>query len=211
MSYNCQEPNVIYYNISETSISCNSQSASTEYTKLNLQFKEIGYLGLQKIETDEESKLTFIDEDIYYIPLNNKFTKSMNKIFLNKNEMYFELTQSNELVYHKITHKTVYTLMINPYNNEYPIKNIVEFTSLSGKIPYNLGSVVVPYQTKYDIKLIIKKGNEIIYDENVNIELNHNYELSLSISLTKKVENLYIRVINLTNMINIQTNQICLS
>lgn len=199
--YTVNGPKILHYNISDTSISFNTIQTCT---KLSFQISVVCYMGLQRIETDEESKLTFIDEDVHYIPLNFDITKVLNRIYLAKNELYTELNDTNQLIYHKITDKNVMALIINPYNDEYYLKNVIEFNNKTNNFPYKIGSIHLPQPSTYRIKITITKCNEIIYDGDIVSDLASYNEIPINLALSKKNETIHIRIINLSNMLNLQ-------
>lgn len=202
MEYNCNTPKPVHYNISDTTISFNGP-----YNKIRLQFNEIKYLGLQKIEFNEENQMSFIDEDTHYIPINLDFIKTFNKIYLHKNEIYIKLNIAPipEITYHKISNRNISAILINPYNDNYYLKYVIEFISNNGLFPFNMGSIQINTFSKYKIKIIVTKCNDLLYEEDVEIELSRMYEFDIKLTLgyNKKTDNINIRIINLTNMINI--------
>jgi len=210
MSINVNVPKILHYNISDTTIKfTNDKPVELTYTKLSFQLNQVCYIGLQKVITDEETKLTFIDEDISYIPLNSNITKEINKVYLAKNELYTELLGSN-ITYNKITDKNIYSLFINPYY-DYPLKTIVEFTNKSDMIPYKFDSINLPNQTLYRTKIIVTRNNEIIHDDDYNMELLVQYDIPMHLVVSKKTETIQIKLINLSNMTNLQFTNLGLS
>lgn len=207
MSFTINKPKILHYNISETAIKFNNdKSGDLVYKGLTFQLSILAYIGLQKISTDEETKLTFIDEDIHYLPLNNDFIKDLNKLYLMKNELYTELSSSNQIIYHKITDKNMFALFIDPYY-DYPIKTVVEFTNNTDIIPYRFGLINLPNNTQ-KVKLIITRNSDIIYDNDYNIDVGIQYEIPLNLIINKKIETIQIKLINLSNKMNLQFDNI---
>lgn len=195
-----EKPKVIFYNISEYS---NNVSNPGTISNLTFTLSRINYVGLQKIESDEETRLNYIDEDIHFLPLDPNFIKVFNKIYLNKNEMYTEIDTNNTLHYTKITDKKMSSIIINPYNSS---KMLIEFMNTKGIFPYNFSQINIPELECYLIKMMILKNNDVIYDENLSLSL-QSYDLKLNIAV-KKNDKLHFRIINLSDMSNLHMEDI---
>lgn len=200
-------PAVTYYNISENSVTYgNSQ---VEISSLDITFSKINFIGLQRIEFDEETKFTYIDESVYYIPLNIDIIKSLNSLYLDKNEMYVEINSQN-LQYKKITDKKISCIIIDPYHANKPNKQLIEFTNKEDIFPYNFGTINIQNNSSYHVKLIIKHGNTEIYNNNILVEIGVSYSIHLNNNLQcdKKPNSFKITVINLTDDTNIRVSNI---
>lgn len=188
--------NILCYNISEYTVSSINQIDAND---IKIAFNKTNYLGLQKIESDDESKLTYIDETVDYIPLNCDIIKKINHLYLNKNEMYVEF-ESHNLKYKKITDKKIMCIMINPYKQ---VKHLVEFQNKEGIFPYDFNEVVINNHDSYLIKLIIKHGNSDLYNENILVNMTSTYTIPVNLHITKKPDNIKVTIINLTDDTNI--------
>lgn len=200
-NYTSDKPSILFYNISKLTINI---SNICTINKISFNVISTNYIGLQRIDVDEESKTLIIDDAIYYIPLNTEFLKSFNNIYLKRNEIYIE-NENNIITYTQILNKKTSTILTNPYNTEYPIKTLIEFNNTKGVFPYNFASIIVGDINEYNIKILLFKNNDIILDENLNIHLNTMYDLAFQI-ICKKGDKLELRIVNLTNMTNIKIN-----
>lgn len=199
-----EKPKVIFYNISETLINCTNPGT---ISKISFEIFRTNYIGLQRVEFDEESRFTYIDEDIHYLPLNTNFSNQFNKMYLHKNEMYTEIC-NGIIEYTKIVNKKISAILINPYQDKYHNKTLIEFNESKGEFPYNFSSIQFQELDLYHSKVMMIKNNEVIYDENLYLAF-QSYEIQLNIVI-KKTDKLYIRLINLSNMANLWLGNICI-
>jgi len=177
---------------------------------LELTFDKLNYIGLQCIEYDEETKLTYIDETVHHIPLNSDIVKTLNTLYLNKNALYVEFI-SQVLKYKKITDKKVSCILINPHSLADTNKQLVEFTNRYDNFPYNFSNINIQDYNSYDVKLIIKHAGVEIYNNNISVQMGISYSIPFGVGdlqCDKKPNSLKITVINLTNESNIQLGNI---